>query len=94
MSDCLFCRAGVREIDYKRVDLLKLVLKADGTIKARRGKLNKKGKRPGGTGLCRRHQTQVAVAVKRARFMALLPTRRPPKIVEWPPQGPRRRAAT
>jgi small subunit ribosomal protein S18 len=85
MSDCLFCRAGIREIDYKRVDLLKRVLKGDGTIRPRRGKASKKGKQTGGTGVCRRHQTQVAVAVKRARFMALLPAKRPPKVVEWRP---------
>jgi ribosomal protein S18 len=69
-----------REIDYKRVDLLRRSLKANGAIKARRG-----------TGLCRRHQTQLAVAVKRARIMALLPKCPPAKVVEWPPGGSRKR---
>ena len=90
MSGCLFCAQRIREIDYKRVDLLERVLKANGTLKARRGKLNKKGKRPGGSGLCRRHQTQLAVAVKRARIMALLPAGPPPKVVEWPPRTGKR----
>ena len=80
MSGCLFCRERVREIDYKRVDLLRPVVKADGTLPARRG-----------SGLCRRHQTQLAVAVKRARIMALLPKCRPARNVEWPPGGSRKR---
>jgi small subunit ribosomal protein S18 len=80
MSGCLFCRERVREIDYKRVDLLRRVVKRDGTLEARRG-----------SGLCRKHQTQLAVAVKRARIMALLPAARPAKVVEWPPRAKRKR---
>jgi ribosomal protein S18 len=86
----MFCAQGVRQIDYKQVDLLARGLKADGRIRARRGQLNEKGKRPGGSGLCRRHQTQLAVAVKRARFMALLPAGPPAKVIDWPP-GTRKR---
>jgi len=91
MSDCLFCREQVREIDYKRVDLLRRALRSNGTIRPRRGRPNAKGKRAGGSGLCRRHQTQLAVAAKRARVMALLPKCPPAKVVEWPPPGSRKR---
>ena len=87
MSGCLFCQKQVQYIDYKDVGLLERVLKPDGTIRPRRGRLSKKRARSGGSGLCRRHQTQLAVAVRRARFMALLPPGPPPRTIEWPPRS-------
>ncbi len=59
---CFFCREGVEEVDYKNVGQLRRYMSEKSKIRSRRV-----------TGACRRHQRQVAVAVKRAREMALLP---------------------
>jgi small subunit ribosomal protein S18 len=58
----LLCKHHVREVDYKNVDLLRRYISERGKIRTRRM-----------TGACRRHQRLIAVAVKRAREMALLP---------------------
>jgi small subunit ribosomal protein S18 len=60
--NCYFCREKVEEIDYKNINQLRRYISEKGKIRSRRI-----------TGACRRHQVQVAVAVKRAREMALLP---------------------
>jgi small subunit ribosomal protein S18 len=60
--NCFFCREGVDEVDYKNYNQLRRYMSEKGKIRSRRT-----------TGACRRHQRQVAVAVKRAREMALLP---------------------
>lgn len=83
---CPFCQRKIVEVDYKDVALIKRlrVLRPDGQIKPRQGKRLRPGKRaPGGSGVCRRHQASLATAVKRARFMALLPNPGQPKSVEW-----------
>jgi small subunit ribosomal protein S18 len=59
---CYFCREGVEEVDYKNAAQLRRYISEKAKIRSRRV-----------TGACRRHQRQVAVAVKRAREMALLP---------------------
>lgn len=59
--NCRFCRDGVAEVDYKDFGQLQHFVSERGKIRSRRT-----------TGTCRRHQSQVAVAVKRAREMALL----------------------
>ena len=59
---CHFCKDKVEEIDYKNVNQLRRYVSEKGKIRSRRI-----------TGACRRHQRQVAVAIKRAREMALLP---------------------
>ena len=61
-KSCYFCKDKVDEIDYKNVSQLRRYISEKGKIRNRRI-----------TGACRRHQRQVAVAVKRAREMALLP---------------------
>ena len=61
-KSCFFCKDKVEEIDYKNVNQLRRYISERGKIRSRRI-----------TGACRRHQRQVAVAVKRAREMALLP---------------------
>ena len=61
-KSCLFCKDKVREVDYKNVNQLRRYLSEQGKIRNRRM-----------TGACRRHQRQIAVAIKRAREMALLP---------------------
>ena len=61
-KSCLLCKDHVREVDYKNISLLRRYLSERGKIRSRRM-----------TGACRRHQRLVAVAIKRAREMALLP---------------------
>jgi small subunit ribosomal protein S18 len=60
--NCFFCKEKIAEIDYKNVNQLRRYVSEKGKIRSRRI-----------TGACRRHQVQVAQAVKRAREMALLP---------------------
>ena len=59
---CAFCTEKVDVIDYKRPDLLRRFLTDRGKIKPRRR-----------TGTCAKHQRRLAVAIKRARHLALLP---------------------
>lgn len=59
---CYFCKGKVTEVDYKRIDQLRRFISDRGKIRGR-----------GNTGTCRKHQKQVALAIKRAREMALLP---------------------
>jgi len=59
---CCFCKEKIEEVDFKNVTTLRRMMSDKGKIRSRRI-----------TGTCRRHQNQVAVAVKRAREMALLP---------------------
>ena len=61
-KSCFFCKSKVDEVDYKNVNELRRYVSEKGKIRSRRI-----------TGACRRHQVQVATAVKRAREMALLP---------------------
>ena len=60
--NCYFCREKIEEVDYKNANQLRRYVSEKGKIRSRRI-----------TGACRRHQRQVAVAIKRAREMALLP---------------------
>ncbi len=60
--NCFFCKDKVAEIDYKNINQLRRYISEKGKIRSRRI-----------TGACRRHQVQIAQAVKRAREMALLP---------------------
>ena len=59
---CIFCKDRVDYIDYKDVVTLRKFVSERGKIRARRV-----------TGNCAQHQRDVAVAVKNAREMALLP---------------------
>ena len=59
---CGFCKEGVQAIDYKDVNLLRKFISDRGKIRARRV-----------TGCCTRHQRDIAMAVKNAREVALLP---------------------
>jgi small subunit ribosomal protein S18 len=61
-KSCYFCKDKVDEVDYKNINQLRRYVSEKGKIRSRRI-----------TGACRRHQRQVAAAVKRAREMALLP---------------------
>lgn len=59
---CYFCKEKVGYIDYKDTALLRRFVSDRGKIRARRV-----------TGSCARHQRDVALAVKNAREMALMP---------------------
>ncbi len=58
---CAFCADKVKAIDWKEVNTLRRFVGDDGSIRARRK-----------TGTCARHQRRLAVAIKRARHLALL----------------------
>lgn len=59
---CRFCADKIVDIDYKDVKLLQRHLSGYGKIESRKR-----------TGTCLKHQRQVAIALKRARHLALLP---------------------
>jgi len=59
---CTFCKGKSEHIDYKDVDTLKKFISPTGKITPRRV-----------SGVCAKHQRQLAKAIKNARFMALLP---------------------
>ncbi len=59
---CRFTAEGVKEIDYKDLNLLKANITESGKIVPSRI-----------TGTKARYQRQLATAVKRARYLALLP---------------------
>ena len=59
---CNFCVEKSEFIDYKDISKLRKYLTESGKILPRRM-----------TGVCARHQRELAVAVKRARQMALIP---------------------
>jgi small subunit ribosomal protein S18 len=59
---CRFCRENIKTIDYKDVAILQKLLTTQGKLFSKKR-----------SGNCARHQRLVKTAVKRARFMALLP---------------------
>lgn len=59
---CLFCRDKVQDIDYKNAALLRPYIGDRGKIAPRRK-----------SGACAKHQRRLALAIKRARHLALLP---------------------
>ncbi len=59
---CKFTAEGVKEIDYKDINTLKQYIAENGKIIPARL-----------TGTKARYQRQLATAIKRARFLALLP---------------------
>lgn len=59
---CQFCQDKVTEIDYKDVAKLRRFVTEKGKIVSRRQ-----------TGTCAKHQRELTTAIKRARYMALLP---------------------
>jgi small subunit ribosomal protein S18 len=59
---CSFCVDKIEHIDYKEVGRLRRFVSDRGKIEPRRK-----------TGTCARHQRRLSEALKRARFIALLP---------------------
>ena len=62
VSKCRFCREKVKQIDYKDIPTLQKLTTAQGKIFSRKR-----------SGNCARHQRSTAIAIKRARFIALAP---------------------
>lgn len=58
---CYFCEHNLTTIDYKHTDELKKFTNSYGMILPKRR-----------TGVCSKHQRKLALAVKRARIMALV----------------------
>jgi len=56
---CYFCSQNIKDVDYKEADLLRHFISAQAKIMPRKR-----------SHLCAKHQRH---AIKRARFMALLP---------------------
>ena len=77
---CTFC-VNKSVIDYKDITMLRKFVSERGKIEPRRR-----------TGVCAKHQRKLAVALKRARFLALLPYTpahiSPREIVEETTQTP------
>lgn len=59
---CQFCKDDTAFIDYKDTQMLRKYMTDRGKIKPRRV-----------TGACTQHQRDIALAIKRAREMALVP---------------------
>lgn len=59
---CAFCAEKATSIDYKDTAKLRKFISEGGKIAPRRA-----------SGVCAKHQRQLATAIKRARVMALLP---------------------
>ncbi len=62
MKQCYFTANNIKHIDYKDTEILKKFLNPHARM------LSKKK-----TGVSSKHQRELAMAIKRARFMALLP---------------------
>ena len=62
MQQCFFCSQNLKDIDYKETELLKRFI-------SRQAKIID----PKFTGTCAKHQRALSSAIKRGRFMALLP---------------------
>lgn len=61
-QQCFFCSQNLKNIDYKEVDLLRRFVSSQAKIVD-----------PRHTHICAKHQRKLSTAIKRARFMALLP---------------------
>jgi len=59
---CSICESGMRYVDYKDERTLSRFITERGKILPRRI-----------SGVCARHQRQIGTAIKRARYLALLP---------------------
>lgn len=59
---CYFCQRNINDVDWKNVRLLSNFISASCKIKSRKK-----------TRTCASHQRKLSQAIKRARFMALMP---------------------
>jgi small subunit ribosomal protein S18 len=61
-KSCYFCQNEIKEIDYKDIQTLQRFISSYAKIMPRKR-----------SAVCAKHQRKLAQAVKRARFLALLP---------------------
>ena len=61
-KQCYFCTTNTRVVDYKDADTLRNFMNPQSKIMSKRR-----------TGLCSLHQRRLALAVKRARIMGVVP---------------------
>jgi len=61
-KSCYFCKENIKFVDYKNTELLRNFLTGQAKIMPRRR-----------SGVCSKHQRILSQAIKRARFMALMP---------------------
>ncbi len=61
-KQCYFSQNNIKHIDYKDTDILKKFINPQGRMLSRKK-----------TGVTAKNQRQLSGAIKRARFMALLP---------------------
>jgi small subunit ribosomal protein S18 len=73
---CIFCKEHISWVDYKETGLLRKFMSDRGKIRARRV-----------SGNCAQHQREVALAIKTARELALLPYSQ--RTTSDKPGGPR-----
>ena len=59
---CFFCSQNLKDVDYKNTDMLRRFVSSQAKIID-----------PKWTGVCAKHQRFLAQAIKRARFIGLLP---------------------
>ncbi len=59
---CFFCKENIDIVDYKNTGMLERYISDRGKIRPRRS-----------SGNCVQHQRRVAMAIKRARVLALIP---------------------
>ena len=62
MKQCFFSQNNIKQVDYKDTELLKKFLNPHARVNGKKK-----------TGVCANSQRQLSQAIKRARFMALLP---------------------
>ncbi|MEN9647849.1 MAG: ribosomal protein small subunit ribosomal protein [Candidatus Parcubacteria bacterium] len=62
MKECFFTKNGIKHIDYKDIEILKKFVNPFGRIVSRKR-----------TGTCAAKQRELAEAIKRSRFMGLMP---------------------
>lgn len=61
-KQCYFSQNNIKHVDYKDVELLKKFLTPHSRVQAKKR-----------TGVSSKHQRKLDLAVKRARYMALIP---------------------
>ena len=59
---CFFCQRNIKEIDFRETELLRRFISGLAKIRSKKR-----------TGVCASHQKKLARAIKRARYLGLLP---------------------
>lgn len=62
MNNCYFCKKNMNEIDFKDINVLSNYISRSNKIKSQKK-----------TRLCSKHQRRIALAIRRARYLGLLP---------------------